>query len=156
MQIPHCLIWQMWTDLYCVASCIYRKQSRCKFYKCISGPSCWMYLKATSLRTVYRIFLSKFLSFRFSRNLTKEANLCGMLNRWGVPGRPCSIELISYTVMQTMLLWYWLELKGSLKFKQFLVYTTIGTGLITRAKEASGTNNGIKSYQYSIVLMRCS
>ena len=33
------------------------------------------YLCATSLRQLYRIFLSKHLSFRFSRNLTRDANL---------------------------------------------------------------------------------
>jgi len=51
------------------------------------------YLSATSLRTVYRIFLSKFRSFRFSRNLIKDANLWGTLNLWGVPDSPwCVIQ----------------------------------------------------------------
>jgi hypothetical protein len=37
--------------------------------------------------------LSKFRSFRFSRNLIKDANLWGTLNLWGVPDSPwCVIQ----------------------------------------------------------------
>jgi len=46
------------------------------------------HLCATSFRTVYRIFLSKHLSFRFSRNLTKDAILRERFERFGVSPTP--------------------------------------------------------------------
>ena len=42
------------------------------------------YLWATSFRTLYLIFLSKHLSFRFSRNLTREAILRDIFERFGL------------------------------------------------------------------------
>ena len=43
------------------------------------------YLWATSLRQVYRIFFSKHLSFRFSRNLTSDAILRESFEPWEGP-----------------------------------------------------------------------
>lgn len=79
-QIPHPLrkFQISWTQKH------YNKKKELKERRVISSS----YLCATSLRTVYLIFLSKHLSFRFSRNLTREAILRERFERFGVSPTP--------------------------------------------------------------------
>jgi len=51
------------------------KENMAQYFSVPTSQLSSPYLWATSLRQEYRIFFSKHLSFRFSRNLTSDANL---------------------------------------------------------------------------------